>query len=250
MANKFVTYVRVSTRKQGASGLGLEAQLKSCMDYINSQGGTVLADFKDVESGTHSDRPGLLAAIEFCKTHGTITDPCVLVIAKLDRLARDVEFTFRVINYGISIYVCDLPVLNTLTLGVFAAVAQYEREMCASRTKSALGEIKENIAKNGGHMSRAGRWVKHLGRSKGADLSAANAASGRAVSRKAQEWRQSSALYLWVENQVLKNRPRKDILQEAQEMYNKQPALYGTREGRPLSKGILSMWVKEIRIGI
>jgi len=143
--NKYATYIRVSTAKQGRSGLGLESQQKICGDFIAAQGGTKIAEFKDVESGTHRDRRGLIAAIEFCKTN-----KCGLVIAKLDRLARDVEFCFRVVNTGIDIHFCDMPTINTLLLGVFAAVAQYERELTSDRTKKALAAKKARGEKLGG----------------------------------------------------------------------------------------------------
>ncbi|MBO7731842.1 MAG: recombinase family protein [Methanobrevibacter sp.] len=141
---KYCVYLRVSTTKQGASGLGIEAQRKMCLDFIERNGGESSAEFVDVESGTHRDRKGLWQAIDFCKRNNT-----PLVIAKLDRLARDVEFTFRVINSGIEIHFCDMPVVNTMILGVFAAVAQYERELCSSRTKAALEQKKAAGAKLG-----------------------------------------------------------------------------------------------------
>ena len=240
---KYVTYVRVSTKKQGATGLGLDAQRKMCQDFVDRNSGEIVSEFQDVESGTHRDRPGLWQAIEYCKSNG-----CTLVIAKLDRLARDVEFTFKVLNSGIQIRFCDMPIMNTMILGVFASVAQYERELCSSRTKAALGEIKENISENGGHMSKANRWIKHLGREKGCDTSVASSASARNSIRRANEWRDSSALYMWVENQLLRRRPRKEILEQAQALYEKNPGIYGTREGKPLSKGILSIWAKEIQL--
>lgn len=130
---KYAIYIRVSTRKQGESGLGLESQRKICTDFIKAKGGDVVAEYKDVESGTHRDRKGLLAAIDYCKAN-----KCGLVIAKLDRLARDVEFCFKVVNTGIEINFCDMPQINTLLLGVFAAVAQYERELTSDRTTKAL----------------------------------------------------------------------------------------------------------------
>lgn len=142
---RFVTYLRVSTQKQGNSGLGIDAQRKMCTDFIANHGGEFVNEFKDVESGTHRNRKGLWQAIEYCKEHG-----CSLVIAKLDRLARDVEFTFRVINTGIDIHFTDMPVVNSMILGVFASVAQYEREMCSSRTKAALAAKKAAGAKLGG----------------------------------------------------------------------------------------------------
>lgn len=141
---KFVTYIRVSTQKQGMSGLGLEAQRKMCADFIKSKGGETVKEFKDVESGTHRNRKGLWNAIDYCKR-----ERCGLVIAKLDRLARDVEFTFKVINTGIEIYFTDMPVVNTMILGVFASVAQYERELISSRTRQALKAKKERGEKIG-----------------------------------------------------------------------------------------------------
>ena len=134
---KFAVYIRVSTRKQGNSGLGLESQQKICGEFIKTQGGEQVAEFKDVESGTHRDRKGLLAAIDYCKRNN-----CALVIAKLDRLARDVEFCFKVVNTGIEIHFCDMPQLSTLMLGIFATVAQYERELTSDRTTKALAAKK------------------------------------------------------------------------------------------------------------
>lgn len=130
---QYATYLRVSTQKQGARGLGMAAQRDMCDGFIRQNGGTCVREFSDVESGTHRDRRGLWQAIDYCKTNGYS-----LVIAKLDRLARDVEFTFRVINTGIDIHFADMPVVNSMILGVFASVAQYEREMCSKRTRDAL----------------------------------------------------------------------------------------------------------------
>lgn len=129
----YATYLRVSTQKQGKSGLGLDAQRKMCADFVVARHGHVTKEFVDVESGTHRNRKGLQEAIRFCQTN-----QCPLVIAKLDRLARDVEFCFKVVNTGIEIHFTDMPQMNTLLLGVFAAVAQYERELTSDRTKKAL----------------------------------------------------------------------------------------------------------------
>lgn len=238
---KYVIYLRVSTRRQGSSGLGLDAQRKMCTDLIERENGVVAKEFQDVESGKSRTRPGLWNAIDFCKAYG-----CTLVIAKLDRLARDVEFTFKVIGTGIQIRFVDMPVMNTMILGVFASVAQYERELIVQRTKGALEAIKDDIAKNGGHVSRTGNYIKRLGREKGTDTSVAGAAAGLNHSRRAEDWRDSSALYLWVTNQLLKGKPRRTILAEAIELYEKNPALYGTRNGKPLCEGTLSRWAKEI----
>lgn len=140
----YVIYIRVSTQKQGRSGLGLESQRKICTDFATANGGQVVQEFVDVESGTHRDRKGLAQAIDYCKKND-----CPLVIAKLDRLARDVEFCFKVINTGVEIHFCDMPQVNTLLLGVFASVAQYERELTSDRTKKALAVKKAQGCKLG-----------------------------------------------------------------------------------------------------
>lgn len=140
----YCTYLRVSTQKQGKTMLGIEAQRKMCQDFVNQNNGNIKHEFMDIESGTHRDRKGLQNAIMFCKKNG-----CPLVIAKLDRLARDVEFCFKVINTGIEIHFCDMPTINTLLLGVFASVAQYERELTSDRTRKALAVKKANGCKLG-----------------------------------------------------------------------------------------------------
>lgn len=140
----YATYLRVSTTKQGAQGLGIDAQRKMCNDFIVRNNGEMEQEFIDVESGTHRDRKGLWAAIEYCKKNG-----CALVIAKLDRLARDVEFTFKIINTGIEIHFTDMPIVNSMILGVFASVAQYERELTSKRTRDALAAKKARGEKVG-----------------------------------------------------------------------------------------------------
>lgn len=142
--NTYCTYLRVSTQRQGAHGLGISAQRTMCDNFIKQNSGKHIQEFMDVESGTHRDRKGLWEAIDYCKKNG-----CSLVIAKLDRLARDVEFTFKVINTGIDIHFTDMPVVNSMILGVFAAVAQYEREMCSKRTQQALAVKKAQGVKLG-----------------------------------------------------------------------------------------------------
>lgn len=149
---KFVVYIRVSTKKQGASGLGLEAQQKICGDFIKNHDGEKVAEYKDVESGTHRDRKGLADAVAYCKKNN-----CALVIAKLDRLARDVEFCFKIVNTGIEIHFADMPQVNTLLLGVFASVAQYERELTSDRTRKALAAKKERGEVTGGASEK---WIE------------------------------------------------------------------------------------------
>ena len=140
----YATYLRVSTQKQGQTKLGLTSQRSMCEGFIKEHNGELGKEFLDIESGTHRDRRGLWDAIEFCnKNH------CPLVIATLSRLARDVEFCFKVINTGIEIHFVDMPTINTLLLGVFASVAQYERELTSDRTKKALAVKKAQGCKMG-----------------------------------------------------------------------------------------------------
>ena len=129
---KYVAYYRVSTQKQGKSGLGMDAQKATVNNYARGKG-QIEKEFVEVESGRKSARPQLQAAVEYCQNHG-----CTLLIAKLDRLARSVGFIFTLRDAGIDIACADMPELNTLTLGIFASLAQYEAELISKRTKEAL----------------------------------------------------------------------------------------------------------------
>lgn len=128
---KFVAYYRVSTAKQGRSGLGLEAQRASVQAFVKD--GVIVGEFVEVESGRRNDRPELAQAVERARREGA-----TLIIAKLDRLSRSVGFIFTLRDAGVRFLCADLPELNTLTLGVFAALAQHERELISERTKAAL----------------------------------------------------------------------------------------------------------------
>jgi DNA invertase Pin-like site-specific DNA recombinase len=130
---KFVTYYRVSTQDQGRSGLGLEAQQATAKQYLSAHGGIELASYTEVESGKVDARPQLEAALLRCRqTRST------LLVAKLDRLSRNIAFLFRMRDEGVKFQAIDIPEANTLTLGVFAAMAQHEREVISARTKAAL----------------------------------------------------------------------------------------------------------------
>ena len=166
---KACIYVRVSTQKQNFSGLGQQAQRDICMNYIKSSGSEFITEFSDVESGKSRTRAGLMQAIDYCKKN-----ECELVFAKLDRLARDVEFTFKVINTGIKVHFCDMPQLNTLILGVMATVAQYERELISQRTKAALKAKKEKGGTSDLWGSKNGNTDRIKAINKAASISASN----------------------------------------------------------------------------
>jgi DNA invertase Pin-like site-specific DNA recombinase len=134
---KFVSYFRVSTERQGRSGLGLAAQREAVEEYVARQGGVLVATFTEVESGKVNARPQLEAALLRCRaTRAT------LLVAKLDRLSRDAGFLMTLRNGDVKFQALDLPEANTLTLGVMAAMAQHEREVISARTVAALAARK------------------------------------------------------------------------------------------------------------
>lgn len=143
---KIISYIRVSTQKQGASGLGLEAQQKAVQEFINSTGNELVAEFVEVESGKKTDqkRPQLAAAMEACKKH-----KAVLVVAKLDRLARNVHFISGLMESKVQFIALDLPEANQLTLHVMAAFAEHEAKRISQRTKDALAVAKSRGVKLG-----------------------------------------------------------------------------------------------------
>ena len=118
MTGKFIAYYRVSTGKQAASGLGLEAQRSAVVDYLNGGRWKLIADFTEVESGKNSERPQLARALALCRLH-----KATLVVAKLDRLARNVHFLSGLMESGVDFVACDMPSANRLTIHVLAAVA-------------------------------------------------------------------------------------------------------------------------------
>jgi DNA invertase Pin-like site-specific DNA recombinase len=128
----YVAYYRVSTARQGQSGLGLEAQQAAVRAFVTGRG-PILAEYKEVESGKKNQRPQLEAAIAQAQRVGA-----TLLIAKLDRLSRNAGFIFALRDSKVDFVCCDMPDANTLTVGIFAVMAQHEREAISTRTKDAL----------------------------------------------------------------------------------------------------------------
>lgn len=155
---EYIAYYRVSTREQGKSGLGLEAQKRAVFNYL--KGIAPVQEFTDVESGKNNNRPELKKALDLCKTD---KENYTLVIAKIDRLSRNLTFISSLMDSKINFVACDMPNANNFTIHIFAALAQQEREMISKRTKDALKSIKEQINKNGFHISKNGNKVKRLG---------------------------------------------------------------------------------------
>lgn len=141
----WVAYYRVSTVKQGASGLGLEAQRSAVMGFLNGGDWKLVAEFTEVESGKDNARPQLQAAIERCRLTGA-----KLLISKLDRLSRDTHFLLGLEKAGIEFTAADMPSANRLTVRLMAVIAEEERHMISARTKAALRAAKERGTKLGG----------------------------------------------------------------------------------------------------
>lgn len=141
---KIVKYLRVSTTRQGDSGLGLEAQRKAVLDYATARNATIVKEFVEVESGKNNNRPQLAAALHLAKVTGS-----VLVIAKLDRLSRNAAFLLALRDSGVKFVAADMPDANDLTVGIMALVAQQEREAISKRTTDALQAAKARGAKLG-----------------------------------------------------------------------------------------------------
>ncbi|GAB5480144.1 MAG: recombinase family protein [Marinobacter nauticus] len=132
----FVGYFRVSTDRQGRSGLGLEAQREAVSRHI-AQHGSLLAEFTEIESGKRNDRPALAEALSLCRRH-----KATLLIARLDRLARSVAFISNLMESGVEFVAVDMPEANRLTLHILAAVAEHERDVISIRTRAALKAAK------------------------------------------------------------------------------------------------------------
>ncbi|WJS03181.1 recombinase family protein [Roseibium aggregatum] len=142
---RYAAYYRVSTKQQGKSGLGLEAQQEAVRRHLAGNPDAMVTEFIEVESGKRKDRPELARALQLCRQTGA-----VLIIAKLDRLARNVAFVSSVMESGIEFVACDNPQANRLTLHILAAVAEDEARRISERTKAALEAAKVRGVKLGG----------------------------------------------------------------------------------------------------
>jgi DNA invertase Pin-like site-specific DNA recombinase len=145
MPRTFVAYLRVSTDRQGRSGLGLEAQQAAIAAFLQSGDKLLTPPFIEVESGKNSERPQLRAAMERCRKTGA-----TLLIARLDRLARNVRFISALMEEGVPFMACDMPTATPFMLHIYAAVAEEEARAISKRTKAALAAAKARGVKLGG----------------------------------------------------------------------------------------------------
>lgn len=149
MTAQFVSYLRVSTKEQGRSGLGLDAQREAVASFLSGQGAKLAYEFIEVESGKRNDRPKLAEALTMCRALGAR-----LVVAKIDRLARNVHFVSGLMESGVDFVAADMPSVNRLTIHVLAAVAEEEARAISRRTKDALAATKARGTKLGGTRYR------------------------------------------------------------------------------------------------
>lgn len=141
---RHVSYIRVSTTRQGESGLGLEAQRRAVRDHLGHNGWDLIEEFVEVESGKRNDRPELARALAACKKH-----KATLVIARLDRLARNVHFVSGLLESGVEFTCCDMPEADRAFLQIVAVFAEWEGRKISERTKAALAEAKVRGTKLG-----------------------------------------------------------------------------------------------------
>lgn len=176
---KMIAYYRVSTQKQGKSGLGLEGQQAAVEAFAKQTGAEVLTGYTEIESGKRNDRPELAKALSHARR-----SKATLVVAKLDRLARNVAFLSALMESSVEFVACDNPHANRLTIHILAAVAEDEARRISERTKAALAAAKARGTKLGSH--RPGHWKgrEHL---RLAGLQAARESAAKVVAQAANE---------------------------------------------------------------
>jgi DNA invertase Pin-like site-specific DNA recombinase len=147
---KWISYLRVSTRRQGKSGLGLEGQRKAVEDFLNGGNWELVKEFVETESGKNTKRPVLAEALAACRVYGAR-----LLIARIDRLSRNAVFLLSLKDAGVDFVAADMPNANRLTVGIMAMLAEEEARLISERTKAALAAAKRRGVKLGGFRAGA-----------------------------------------------------------------------------------------------
>lgn len=212
-----IAYYRVSTRKQERSGLGLEAQQAEVEDFARKEGDQIIHSYTEVEKGRRKDRPQLAKAIG----HANLAK-ATLVVAKLDRLARNVAFTSALLESGVDFVACDNPHANKFTIHILAAVAEQEAEAISQRTKAALQAAKRRGIKLG--SSRPGHWKGREDKRQAGMMAAVKAA---AVTRS----RQARKAYSFLEPLIGELKQQGATFQQIADRLNSDS--HTTRTGKP-----------------
>lgn len=236
----YVLWRRVSTKGQGESGLGLDAQFAIAQMFTKKDPVKV---FTDVYSGTKlKECKALWEAVAYCKTNN-----CLLVIAKTDRF-RNVKEALEVLDEvgDGNLSFCDMPMVNRMILTIMFSVWESQALMGRINTRLALNERKKQLEEKGYWISKTGNRRTHFGREKGCDMTKTLEAARAATSRRANEWREESVGYQWVKRQLLKGRTRQSIIDEFNENMQIGVPGFSSREGKPLSRALLSKWAKSM----
>lgn len=243
-------YIRFSSDKQDET-----QQVQAIKDWAEPRGIVVDAVEKDegVSGGVSYKDRNLSALVRRMRPGDT------LIVSEISRLGRSMsdlntlindelkprKVRLVVIKSGIDMDCSNLKAIDEMIFFALSFAAQIEKEMIVQRTQSAIDARKALIERDGGFVSKAGNFCTHLGGKKGDDVSAPARASAQKRKAEKEEWRKTG-LFAWVELQLRKGRPRKDIVAEAREMYKKDPERWSTRQGKPLSEAHLSLWAKDI----
>lgn len=243
-------YIRFSSDKQDET-----QQVQALTEYAEKQGLTIDSIEKDegISGGVSYKDRNLNKLVRMLKKGDA------LIVSEISRLGRSMSdlnvlvneelkprgVRLIVVKMGIDLDCSNIRAVDQMLLYSFSFAAQVEKELIQQRTQSALDARKKLIDEDGGFVSKAGNFCTHLGQKKGADTSAATRASNAKRVGAKEEWRKTG-LFAWVELQLRRGRPRREIVREAREMYEKDPERWGTRQGKPLSEAILSLWAKDI----
>lgn len=243
-------YIRFSTNKQDE-----QSQCDIIQRYCDSRG---IAINDTINDEGISGKEGSLSRRDLLKLLQRLQEGDTLVVSELSRITRGgpVELNriigdyFRpakvrliLCNYSMEFDCANLTPMNELILNCFAVFAKMERDSIVERTNAGLNARKEAIQRDGGFISKSGRWCTHLGSAKGADTSAAVAASAMASTNGRIEWLRNSPAVRLARKRVQQGIPRSQILEELGELWELDPKQWGTREGAKVSKGVLSKWL-------
>lgn len=161
---EYIIYTRVSTEEQKKSGLGLESQESICRKYVESVDGIIIGIYTDADSGDSTSRTEMTKAIEDAKMFGA-----TLVFDRIDRFTRDVEFGYKIKNSGVDLVFCDNPHMTSFEFGLRLLLAQEDLNRIRGNTRKALDVIKNNLKKDGYHVSKSGRDITRLGNTRSLD---------------------------------------------------------------------------------